>query len=163
MPEADALAPLAAACAETPGREALQHAVAALVEIFRVSVHEVAIFRVEHEVLAFVVPERLQSLGSIPLSAANSSTAARTALTGRADLNNRFALTPHASVFEGVKLGEATMPIQKLVSAPVVRDAKTVGVVQISRKGRSAAEVADFRPEDLARLVQAGRLLEKLL
>lgn len=157
-PSAGPLAGLAAACSAGLGP-----AVAALAELFSVTPHEVALLRLEGRVLAFLVPERLRALGTIPLSAANASVAARTAMTGRGDLNNRFASTPHASVFEGVKLGEAKLPIQKLLSAPITRDGQTVGVAQISRKAKRPEDAPDFSPDDLARLTAAGALLAAVL
>lgn len=163
MPVPDPLATVAALCARSAAGESLSEAVSALAEAFQVGAHEVAVLRLEQEVLAFVAPARLRTMGTIPLSAANSSVAARTAKTGRSDLNNRFAATPHARVFEGIKLGDAKLPIQKLMSAPIARAGRILGVVQVSRKANSPDDVADFTREDLALLTRAGEMLANLL
>src|SRR5262249_9548666 len=52
--------------------------------------------------LHFLVPQALKNVGFIPLSSP-SALAARTARENRAEVDNRFHDTRHASVFEGVK------------------------------------------------------------
>ncbi len=56
--------------------------------------------------LYFLAPEALQQVGYIPLSS-NSALAARTARESRPEINNKFAAVRHASVFEGVKVGNS--------------------------------------------------------
>jgi hypothetical protein len=110
-----------------------------LASIFSVKADEVAILTVagNGKFLRFLVPEKLQPVGTIPL---NSTTAlvARTARERRPDVLNAFAETRHASVFEGVPLGggESEM-IQKIMSVPILDGADVIGVAQISRKGRT--------------------------
>src|SRR6267378_1359873 len=89
--------------------------------------------------LHFLVPEALKNVGFIPLSS-NSALAARTARDSRPEIDNNFTVARHATVFEGVRItSEAAESIQKILSAPILAEGKVVGVIQISRKGASAA------------------------
>lgn len=114
--------------------------------------------------LYFLVPQALKNVGYIPLSSP-SALAARTAREGKAEINNNFHETRHASVFEGVKAETLSAEaIQKIISAPINFDGKTVGVIQISRKGPSLrSSGADFTSDDLSRLTSICKPLGKLL
>jgi hypothetical protein len=114
--------------------------------------------------LHFLVPLALKNVGFIPLSS-NSALAARTARESRPEINNNFSNVRHASVFEGVKTpaggGEA---IHKIISAPILCDGKVVGVIQISRKGSSAALAGpDFSADQLGKVLALCRPLGKLV
>lgn len=118
--------------------------------------HEVAIFVLSDDgrFLRFVVPEKLQAVGQIPLTSTNSL-AARTARDKRPEIINHFSVVPHASVFEAVPLVEEQRgdPIQKIMSAPMMFEKKLIGVIQISRKGRTAADAGpDFTHPELREL-----------
>jgi hypothetical protein len=74
----------------------------------------------------------------------------------------------HASIFESIKLGSSEgvdisepLPIQKLMSAPVIdENSRVLGVIQISRKGSEATYAgADFSREDLHELEMAAGIL----
>ena len=131
-----------------------------------VKVDEVAILGVSTRWrhLQFLVPEVLKNVGFIPLSS-NSALAARTARESRPEINNSFAAVRHASVFEGVKAATSTgESIQKIVSAPILCEGKVVGVMQISRKGASAATAGpDFSAEDLGKVLALCGPLGKLV
>jgi len=122
---------------------------------FGVESDEIAILELRSgsKVLTFVLPEKLRAVGNIPLTSANSL-AARTARERRSDIVNNFAQSRHASVFEGVPLGRRQgVCIQKLISAPIIRENEVLGVVQISRKGETSQECGpDFNPGDLKAL-----------
>jgi hypothetical protein len=126
-----------------------------LAAIFGVKSDEVAILAVtgKGKHLSFLVPQKLKAVGSIPL---NSTTAlvARTARERRPDIMNQFAGSRHASVFEGVPLGRGEGKlIQKIMSVPIISGKDVVGVVQISRKGRTHQEAGvDFSSGDLRTL-----------
>ena len=137
-----------------------------LAGIFGVKADEVAILAVtgKGKHLSFLVPEKLKAVGSIPL---NSTTAlvARTARERRPDILNQFAGSRHASVFEGVPMGrnEGEM-IQKIMSVPIISGADVVGVVQISRKGRTQRESgADFGSADLRALQELSPTLAQFI
>jgi hypothetical protein len=114
--------------------------------------------------LYFLAPEALQQVGYIPLSS-NSALAARTARESRPEINNKFAAVRHASVFEGVKVGNASAEaIQKIISAPILSDGRVVGIIQISRKGSSLQTAGpDFTPTDLGQILALCKPLGKLL
>jgi GAF domain len=132
----------------------------------KVKTDEVAILAISERQrsLQFLVPQALRNVGSIPLSS-TSALAARTVRDSRPDIVNNFAATRHASVFEGVK-GEALHPtaIQKIISAPILREGKVIGVIQISRKGTSVADAGpDFSSDDLGNLLAICKPLGKLM
>src|SRR5579863_7695248 len=101
-------------------------------KIFHVGATEVALLRLERNLLKFVYPAELKTAGAIPLS--SSSVAARTARTKRAEFFNSFTGVKHSSVFEVIKLGDAgpgLEAIQKLMSAPVLSPSgEVIGVLQ---------------------------------
>lgn len=110
--------------------------------------------------LQFVVPEKLQKVGDIPMTSTNSL-AVRTARERRPEVINNFATARHPTVFEAVPLGQQRgEPIQKIMSAPITVDGKVIGVIQVSRKGRNISSVgADFTPKELNDLVALGNKL----
>ncbi|MGH9714925.1 MAG: GAF domain-containing protein [Candidatus Acidiferrales bacterium] len=123
---------------------------------FAVQPHEVAIFAMTPDArfLYFVVPEKLKDVGRIPLTSTNSL-AARTVREKRAEIINHFSVVPHASVFEAVPLIEEERgdPIQKIMSAPMTLEKKVIGVIQVSRKGKTAADAGpDFTHSELREL-----------
>jgi signal transduction protein with GAF and PtsI domain len=141
----------------------LNRAVDLISRHFKVQHHEVAIFIVSADgrFLKFVVPEKLQAVGQIPLTSTNSL-AARTAREKRPEVINHFSVVPHASVFEAVPLVEEQRgdPIQKIMSAPMLHDKKAIGVMQISRKAATAAEAGpDFSHAELRDLKTIADLM----
>ena len=137
-----------------------------LAKMFQVQQTEVAILRLNSGLLHFIYPDELRTVGSIPIS--SSSIAAHTAISKKSEIFNNFARVKHASIFETIKLGSTEgvdvsepLPIQKLMSAPVVdENARVLGVIQISRKGSDASFAgADFSREDLHELELAAGIL----
>jgi hypothetical protein len=114
--------------------------------------------------LHFLVPEALKNVGFIPLSS-NSALAARTARDSRPEIDNNFTVARHAAVFEGMKISsEEPESIQKMLSAPILCEGKVIGVIQISRKGSSAASAGpDFTAADLGKILALCKPLGKLL
>src|SRR5262249_14468033 len=137
-----------------------------IAKILNVKAEEVAILAVSAKWrhLHFLVPQALKNVGFIPLSSP-SALAARTARENRAEVNNHFPETRHASVLEGVKAETLSAEaIQKIISAPIVHGDKVVGVIQISRKGISpAAAGPDFTSEDMNKVTALCRPLGKLI
>ena len=140
-----------------------------LAQILRVRHNEVALLRLEHGSLRFIVPAQLRAAGVIPLT--GTAVAARTAATRTPLLSNSFARVRHVSLFESVKLGaeedsegSEQQPIQKIISVPVAQsDGEVVGVVQVSRKGLDPSLAgADFTGEDLKQLEGAAELLARM-
>ena len=134
--------------------------------MFSVKPDEVGILMLDdrNRVLKFVIPEKLQSVGSIPLSS-SSALAARTARDKRPEVINTFASARHATVFEGVPLSRRRGElIHKLMSAPILAEGKVIGVVQISRKGRTPTDAGpDFSQQDLRELVGVNDVLARFI
>src|SRR5271154_5806035 len=123
---------------------------------FAVHPHEVAILVITEDdrFLRFVVPEKLRQVGQIPLTSTNSL-AARTFREKRPEVINHFTVVPHASVFEAVPIAESQRgdAIQKIMSSPILLATKTIGVAQISRKGKSPSDAGpDFTHSQLREL-----------
>jgi hypothetical protein len=123
---------------------------------FLVQPHEVAILVAmpDDRFLRFVLPENLQGMGQIPLTSANSL-AVRTAREKRPEMINHFSAIPHTTVFEAVPISEDQrgVPIQKIMSAPILLEKKAIGVIQVSRKGASPSDAgADFVTQQLREL-----------
>src|SRR5277367_2447744 len=123
---------------------------------FSVQAHEVAILTItpDDRFLRFVVPEKLQNVGQIPLTSTNSL-ASRTVREKRSEVINHFAVVPHSSVFEAVPIvqEERGEPIQKIMSVAITHDKKIIGVLQISRKGKNATDAGqDFTHSQLREL-----------
>lgn len=135
-------------------------------KLFGIKPDEVGILMVvdKGRLLKFLIPEKLHAVGTIPLTT-NSALAARTAREKRAELNNSFTSARHATVFEGVPLSHrAGELIHKIMSAPILADGKVVGVVQISRKGRTPMDSGpDFSPQDLRTLVGLNDALARFI
>jgi GAF domain-containing protein len=134
----------------------LSRAVDLISKHFALQRHEVAIFTMtpDERFLRFVIPEKLKEIGRIPMTSTNSL-AVRTARDKRPEIINHFSVVPHASVFEAVPLIEEERgdPIQKIMSAPVTHEKKVIGVIQVSRKGKTAADAGpDFTHAELREL-----------
>jgi hypothetical protein len=135
-------------------------------KMFGADPDEVAILAVsaKSKSLKFVIPEKLSVVGTIPLTS-TSALAARTVRERKTEMANNFNTSRHASVFEGVPLGRGHgETIYKIMSAPILDGKKVTGVVQISRKGRSASDSGpDFTSKDMQTLTSLASTLEKFL
>lgn len=137
-----------------------------LSRLFAVKPDEVALLQLSENgaILNFLYPVKLRKIGSIPMTIANSL-AVRTVRDKRPEMINNFPAQKHPTVFESVTLdpkAQEKHPIQKILSAPLILDGKPVGVVQISRKGKSpTAAGADFTIRDLTTLVTTAGVLAK--
>jgi hypothetical protein len=149
-----------------PEPDPISRVVEQLAKSFEVQQDEVAILVLEsgRKFLSFRFPEKLRTIGTIPLTS-TSSLAARTAREKKPELVNNFASVPHATVFEGVPMGrDEGELIHKIMSAPLSATGKVVGVIQISRKGRTPTQAGpDFTPQDLRALVAVSGVLGEFL
>lgn len=133
---------------------------------FSVREDEVALFSydVSREVLVFVWPKSLKSVGSIPLNA-HRCLVSKTAVEKKGVLDNSFASTPHLYMFEHFLSDKVKrIPIQKIMSVPVMTGDQLKGVVQTARKGLDRdSSGADFTTTDLALLTFISELVGKYL
>ncbi len=131
---------------------------------FNVTVGEVAILELapSGKQLNFLVPEKLARVGNIPMSSSNAL-AVRTVRDRRPEMINSFTATRHYTVFEAVSVGDkGAVPIQKIMSVPILLEGKAVGVIQVSRKGKAAGAAGpDFTAKDLQELVQTAAVLAR--
>lgn len=134
----------------------------AIAKNFKVKLDEVAILRLtpSGRELEFVVPEKLAKVGTIPLTSTNAL-AVRTVRDRKPELVNKFTTSEHPTVFEAVPLREeGRVPIQKILSVPILVKGKAAGVIQVSRKGATpAAAGADFTHKDSGELSQVASAL----
>ena len=101
--------------------------------------------------LRFAAPRRFADLGSIPLTKRDSIAVG--VLTRRSgEVINNVPMVKHVSFFESIKLRDKPVPIQKMVSVPILLRGQAVGVAEVSRKGDTAKDAGpDFTPADLRR------------
>jgi hypothetical protein len=150
----------------TPGTEERARVAEAIAQRFSIDPDEVAILALsaKKKTLQFIVPEKLAPVGTIPLTS-TSALAARTARERKAEIVNNFSSSRHATVFEGVPLGRRQGEmIQKIMSAPILDGNDVLGVIQISRKGRSASDSGpDFTQKEMNELTSLSHALELFL
>jgi hypothetical protein len=99
--------------------------------------------------LRFVAPRKFTDLGTIPISKRDSIAVAILAKKNGEAMNN-VPMVKHVSFFESVKIKDRVVPIQKMITVPILYRGQPIGVAQISRKGDTPAEAgADFTPGDV--------------
>lgn len=142
-----------------------------IAEALNVKPDEVAILLLtsSRNTLKFVWPPALsKSLSAFPATHkyAFASTILST-LKGKVD--NKIAESKHLRFFENVKGMETSgVPIQKMVALPIMDASTPIGVVEVSRKGRTLQEAGpNFTPQDAQALVgvckAAAPYLSKLI
>ncbi len=146
--------------------EHVEKIAAELSRTFQVKPDEVSILILRHNgnTLSFLFPIRLQKVGSIPMTS-QASLAVRTAREKRPEMINNFPAQKHPTIFEAVELNPDTKgnPIQKIMSAPLIADAKAIGVMQICRKGKTGPQAGpDFTIKDLTALMTAAGIIAKI-
>jgi hypothetical protein len=115
---------------------------------------EVAILMltVDNKHLRFVSPRRFSELGTIPITKRD---AIAVNVLGRkaGEAMNNVPMVKHVAFFESVKLrGDRAIPIQKMITVPILDHGNAVGVAQISRKGETPTDAGpDFTPGDVQR------------
>lgn len=99
--------------------------------------------------LRFVAPRKFATLGTIPVTK-RDSIAVSVFQKQQGEVVNNVPMVRHVAFFESVKLRDRVVPIQKMITVPIMFDGQPVGVAQISRKGDSPVEAGpDFNPADV--------------
>ena len=113
--------------------------------------------------LRFIAPRRFAELGSIPTSKRDSIAVG--VLSKRSgDVINNVPMVKHVSFFESIKLKDKPIPIQKMVTTPLLVKGQPVGVVEISRKGETSRDAGpDFTPADLRHVQEVFEGIAPLL
>lgn len=99
--------------------------------------------------LRFIAPRRFGDLGSIPVTK-RDSIAVGVLARRTGEVINNVPMVRHVTFFESIKLRDKVVPIQKMVSAPILLKGHPIGVAQVSRKGDSPRDAGpDFTAADL--------------
>jgi len=99
--------------------------------------------------LRFLAPRKFAELGTIPVTKRDSIAVNILAKKAGEAMNN-VPMVKHVAFFESVKLRDRAVPIQKMITVPILFEGNAIGVAQISRKGESPAEAGpDFTAADV--------------
>ena len=100
--------------------------------------------------LRFAAPRKFADLGTIPISK-RDSIAVNVLARKSGEAMNNVPMVRHVSFFESVKIKDRpAVPIQKMITVPILLRGEVVGVAQVSRKGDSAAGAGpDFTQSDV--------------
>ena len=150
-----------------PTDDALAQLATVIAQAFKGRKDEVALLQVatDGKMVSFLFPAKFQKIGAIPLTSSHSL-AAKTVREKRGEIVNNFSVYKHPTVFESIDVSaeEKAIPIQKIVSSPMVVEGKVVGVIQVSRKGKAGDPIGpDFTPADLTELNTAGTIVGKFI
>jgi len=128
-----------------------ERVVKAVAAAFTCKVDEVAILVLtsDGKHLRFIAPRKFTDLGTIPITKRDSIAVTVFGKKSGEAMNN-VPLVKHVSFFESVKLRDRVVPIQKMITVPILFRGQPLGVAQISRKGETPAEAGpDFTPADV--------------
>ena len=102
--------------------------------------------------LRFAAPRKFAELGTIPISK-RDSIAVNVLAPKAGEAMNNVPMVRHVSFFESVKIKDRpAIPIQKMITVPILLRGDAVGVAQVSRKGVSPGEAGpDFTAADVAK------------
>lgn len=123
-------------------------------QTFGCKTDEVAILMVtsDRRHLRFAAPRKFVDLGTIPVTK-RDSIAVNILGKKAGEVMNSVPLVKHVAFFETVKIRDKPVPIQKMITVPILHHGEAVGVAQISRKGETAiAAGPDFTPADLRKV-----------
>jgi len=99
--------------------------------------------------LRFLAPRKFAELGTIPVTK-RDSIAVNILGKKSGEAMNNVPMVKHVAFFESVKLRDRAVPIQKMITVPILHQGQAIGVAQISRKGESPAEAGpDFTAADV--------------
>jgi len=101
--------------------------------------------------LRFAAPRKFADLGTIPVSK-RDSIAVNVLARKSGEAMNNVPMVKHVSFFESVKIRDRAVPIQKMITVPILLHGEAVGVAQVSRKGENPAEAGpDFTAADVTK------------
>ena len=133
--------------------------------VFAAKQDEVAILFLtsDRKHLRFAAPRKFFDLGTIPITKRDSIAVN---IFGRkaGEAMNNVPMVRHVAFFESVKLRDRAVPIQKMITVPILHHGEPVGVAQVSRKGETAAEAGpDFTQADANRAQELFAAVAPLL
>ena len=113
--------------------------------------------------LRFVAPRPFAELGTIPLTK-RDAIAVRVLAARTGEVINNVPMVRHVAFFESVKLRDKPVPIQKMVTTPILAKGQPIGVAEVSRKGTSSGTAGpDFTQDDLHRAQEIFDLIAPYL
>jgi hypothetical protein len=133
-----------------------ERVVKAVSQSFSCKADEVAILMVtaDGKHLRFAAPRKFCDLGTIPVTK-RDSIAVNVLGKKTGEAMNNVPMVKHVAFFETVKLRDKVIPIQKMITVPILNQGNAVGVAQISRKGETpAAAGPDFGQADVRKAEQ---------
>jgi hypothetical protein len=113
--------------------------------------------------LRFAAPRKFFDLGTIPITKRDSIAVN---IFGRktGEAMNNVPMVKHVAFFESVKLRDRAVPIQKMITVPILHDGQAIGVAQVSRKGETTSEAGpDFTSADVEKAHQLFAKVAPLL
>jgi hypothetical protein len=128
-----------------------ERVVKAVSQAFGCKTDEVAILMVtaDGKHLRFAAPRKFCDLGTIPVTK-RDSIAVNVLGKKVGEVMNNVPMVKHVAFFETVKLRDKVIPIQKMITVPILNRGDAVGVAQISRKGETPpAAGPDFASGDV--------------
>lgn len=161
--------------AKGPTREGLKDGAKALAEAIaarlQVKPDEVAIMLLNAtgQTLMFVWPPPLFSGGAAFPANHKTAIASGVLATLKGRVDNKISESKHLKFYESVTgMQTSKLPIQKMVALPLFSRDKKLGVVEVSRKGKTPEEAGpNFTPEDAQALVvlckEASPLMAQLI
>jgi len=102
--------------------------------------------------LRFAAPRKFADLGTIPVSK-RDSIAVNVLARKSGEAMNNVPTVKHVSFFESVRIKDRpAVPIQKMITVPILLQGEAVGVAQVSRKGDTPAQAGpDFTSADVSK------------
>jgi hypothetical protein len=147
------------------GKDGLSQAARAIAEAVGQSIavksDEVAILLLttSGNTMKFIWPAPLyESNAALPADYQNAF-ASSVLKTMKGKVDNKVSESKHLRFFENVKgLETSGVPIQKMIAVPLVHEQKAIGVLEVSRKGKTPDAVGpNFTPEDGQKLVALAK------
>jgi hypothetical protein len=113
--------------------------------------------------LRFVAPRKFSDLGTIPVTKRDSIAVN---ILGKkvGEAMNNVPMVKHVAFFESVKLRDRAVPIQKMITVPILQGEDAIGVAQISRKGETPSEAGpDFTAGDVRKAQEIFQAVARFL
>ncbi|MFA5516890.1 MAG: hypothetical protein WDA20_11450 [Desulfuromonadales bacterium] len=157
---------LAIGLSTTPPHSRLAFASREIALFFDVQPHEIGLFQIDPRTQMTILrsPQSIGRPAAIPIQSVASSLVIVTQKERRGRINNEFSSTPHLHMVEHTLAErEQRIPVQKIMSAPIIAGDEVSWVVQVTRKGKTRDEAGpDFTASDLECLENITRALAGL-
>ncbi len=147
------------------GKASLEEGVRAVVDAvaraLKIKPDEVALLLVTTtgNTLKFVWPTQLYSANAVLPVGHKNAMASAVLQTRKGKVDNKMAESRHLKFFENVKgMDTSGVPIQKMIALPLMQGTNAVGVLEVSRKGKTPeAAGPNFTPEDAQALLALAK------